>query len=118
MAPPSYAEVWDVDFGNPVGHEQGEKRPAVVVSADWFNATKAELHTVVPISGSVRALGTHLAVDPPEGGLEKRSDVMCEHIRSVALERFVNKRGEFSDATMEEVVKRLKVLLLLGRKRG
>ena len=41
---------------------------------------------------------------------------MCEHIRSVSADRFINKRGVLEDETMDEVMKRLKVLLLLGRK--
>jgi mRNA-degrading endonuclease toxin of MazEF toxin-antitoxin module len=41
---------------------------------------------------------------------------MCEHIRSVSADRFVRKRGVLRDQTMDEVMKRLKVLLLLGRK--
>ena len=113
---PQWAEVWDVDFGQPKGHEQGAQRPALVVSADWFNGTRAELHVVTPLSSRNQALGTHLTIHPPEGGLDVPSDVMCEHIRSVSADRFIRKRGVLKDQTMDEVMKRLKVLLLLGRK--
>ena len=113
---PQWAEVWDVDFGQPIGHEQGARRPALVVSADWFNGTRADLHVVIPISKRIQALGTHLTIHPPEGGLDVPSDVMCEHIRSVSGERFIRKRGVLADEAMDEVMKRLKVLLLLGRK--
>ena len=115
--PARWGEVWDVDFGNPIGHEQGAHRPAVVVSSDWFNLTKAELHVVVPVSKTIRAnIGTHLTVHPPEGGLDVASDVMCEHIRAVSVERFTKCRGVLDEQTMDEVMKRLKVLLMLGRK--
>lgn len=113
---PQWAEVWNVDFGQPKGHEQGARRPALVVSSDWFNRTKAELHVVAPLSSRTQALGTHLTIQPPEGGLEVPSDVMCEHIRSVSADRFISRRGQLTDETMDEVMKRLKVLLLLGRK--
>lgn len=113
---PQWAQVWDVDFGTPKGHEQGSRRPALVVSSDWFNRTKAELHVVVPLSSRIRVMGTHLTIEPPEGGLDVPSDVMCEHIRAVSADRFITKRGELRDETMEELMKRLKVLLLLGRK--
>jgi mRNA interferase MazF len=115
--PPKWGEVWNVDFGNPIGHEQGAHRPAVIVSSDWFNGTKAELHVVVPVSKTIRAkIGTHLQVHPPDGGLDVPSDVMCEHIRAVSVDRFTKRRGVLSDQTMDEVMKRLKVLLMLGRK--
>lgn len=116
MADPRWGEVWDVDFGVPKGHEQGAQRPAVVVSSDWFNKTKAELHVVVPLSSKIRTIGTHLKIDPPEGGVDVESDAMCEHVRSVSADRFANKRGDLESTTMEELIKRLKVLLLMGPK--
>ena len=116
MAEPKWGEVWDVDFGVPKGHEQGAQRPAVVVSSDWFNKTRAELHVVVPFSKTIRQIGTHLKVEPPEGGLDVTSDAMSEHIRSVSADRLVQKRGDLDRNTMEELMKRLKVLLLMGPK--
>ena len=116
MADARWGEVWNVDFGVPKGHEQGAERPAVVVSSDWFNKTKAELHVVVPLSSKIRAIGTHFRIDPPEGGLDVPSDAMCEHIRSVSADRFASKRGALDVKTMDELVKRLKVLLLMGSK--
>lgn len=116
MADPLWGEVWNVDFGVPKGHEQGAERPAVVVSSDWFNKTKAELHVVVPLSSKIRSIGTHFRIDPPEGGVDVPSDAMCEHIRSVSADRFASKRGALDVKTMDELIKRLKVLLLMGQK--
>lgn len=116
MSYPRWGEVWDVDFGVPKGHEQGAQRPAVVISSDWFNKTKAELHVVVPLSSKIRSIGTHWKIDPPEGGLDIASDAMCEHVRSVSADRFTKKRGDLDRKTMEELIKRLKVLLLMGAK--
>jgi mRNA interferase MazF len=113
MSAPHWAEVWDVDFGNPLGHEQGRQRPAVVVSADWFNDTRAELHFVVPISSTLRGnIGTHFRIDAPSGGLDVDSEAMCEHLRSVSAERFVQKRGVLEREQMDELTKRIKLLIL------
>jgi mRNA interferase MazF len=114
---PRWSEVWDVDFGAPLGHEQGKRRPALVVSADWFNETRAELVIVAPLSSTIRPLGTHVRLDPPEGGVDAASDIMCEHIRSVSLDRLVVRRARVRERTMDEVLKRIKVLLLLGSRR-
>lgn len=116
MADVRWGEVWNVDLRFPKGHEEGAERPAVVVSSDWFNKTKAELHVVVPLSSKIRAIGTHFRIDPPEGGLDIPSDAMCEHIRSVSADRFASKRGALEVKTMNELVKRLKVTLLMGSK--
>ena len=103
-----------MDFGVPLGHEQGKRRPALVVSSDWFNESRAELTIVVPLSSTIRRLGTHVRIEPPEGGVEVPSDIMCEHVRSVSLTRFEEQRGRVDGTTMDDVVKRLKVLFLLG----
>ena len=43
------SEVWGVDFDPAVGHEQGLRRPALILSADTWNAGPGGLVTVVPI---------------------------------------------------------------------
>ncbi|MBA3734964.1 MAG: type II toxin-antitoxin system PemK/MazF family toxin [Actinobacteria bacterium] len=118
MAEPLWSQVWNVDFGVPVGHEQGARRPAIVVSADWFNESAAELHHVVPLSSTIRSLGTHFAIEPPEGGLDVRSDAMVEHLRAVSRERFLDQRGTLEAETMGEITNRVKVLLLLRNARA
>lgn len=117
MPSPRWGEIWDVDFGVPLGHEQGKRRPALVVSSDWFNESRAELTIVVPLSKTIRSLGTHVRIDPPEGGVDVPSDIMCEHVRSISHARFDEQRGRVNPTTMDDVVKRLKVLFLLGASR-
>ncbi len=43
-------EVYDIDLGQPVGHEPAALRPAVVVSTDIVNNGPGELVIVVPVS--------------------------------------------------------------------
>jgi len=112
MSTPHWGEIWDVDFGNPVGHERGRKRPAVVVTANWFNQTQAELHFVVPVSSTIRGIGTHYRINAPGGGLDIDSEAMCEHLRSVSRNRFVHKRGDLERTQMDEIAKRIKLLIL------
>ena len=47
---PRRGEVWLVDFGEPVGHEQGWKRQAVLLSSDHLNDSAASLVIVVPVT--------------------------------------------------------------------
>ncbi len=46
----SRGEIWLVDFGTPIGHEQGYQLPAMIVSADRMNTSTAGLVIVVPLT--------------------------------------------------------------------
>lgn len=107
---PSYRDVWFVDFGVPVGHEQGGRRPALVVSADQFNHGPAGLVIVVPLTKTLRGVALHVPVDPPEGGLREQSFAMCEQVRSLAHDRLIAPWGRARAATLREVVMRLRLL--------
>jgi mRNA interferase MazF len=108
---PLRGEVWYVDF-NPVrGHEQGEKRPALVISADTFNAGPAGLVTVVPITSKDKRIPLHIAIQAPEAGLKKTSFAMPEQIRTVSKDRLSKGWGMVSNTTLAKVETMLRVLL-------
>ncbi len=115
MSDARWGEVWNVDFGVPKGHEQGAERPAVVV-VRLVQQDKGRSSCRRSVDSTIRAIGTHFRIDPPEGGLDVPSDAMCEHIRSVSADRFASKRGALDVKTMDELVKRLEVLLLMDRR--
>jgi len=73
-------EVWLVDSNPIAGHEQGGRRPALVLSVDAFNASRADLVTVLPITSRARALRSRVAVQPPEGGLSSPSYIIAEQV--------------------------------------
>jgi hypothetical protein len=62
-------EIWMVDLDPTLGHEQAGKRPALVLSVDSFNASPADLVTVLPVTSKARAIRTRIPITPPEGGL-------------------------------------------------
>lgn len=103
-------EVWQVDLDPIKGHEQGRVRPALIISVNDFNKTRAGLLIVVPITSTDRGIRTHVRIDPPEGGLSTPSFVMCERVRSISVERLVKRRGIASDTTMRQVEDRLRML--------
>jgi len=113
VSKPLRGEVWTVDLDPTRGHEQAGKRPALVVSADTFNAGPAGLVIVLPMTSKGRGVRSHVPGEPPEGGLRTRSFVKCEDIRSVAVERLGRRLGRVSPATMEAVALRLRVLMEL-----
>lgn len=86
-------EVWMLDFDPTRGHEQAGTRPALVISVDVFNAGSADLIIVVPITSRSKGVHSHVAVQPPEGGLSVASFIKCEDVRSVAKERLHRRLG-------------------------
>lgn len=108
---PARGEVWMVDFDPIKGHEQGGRRPALVVSVDVFNSGPAELVIVLPITSKAKGVRSHVAVTPPEAGLTSKSFIKCEEVRSVAKQRFSRRRGSVSAQTMADVEYRLRILM-------
>lgn len=110
---PLRGEVWDMRLDPIEGHEQGGTRPCLVVSNNHLNQSRAEIVIVVPISSTIRPIPSHIAITPPEGGLVTRSDIMCEHVRSVSTNRLIRHRGDVNRDTIlvvERVLCRLLVM--------
>jgi mRNA interferase MazF len=100
-------EVWLVDFSEPVGHEQGWKRPAVVMSSDHLNDSAACLVIVVPVTSTRWGLPSHVEIETGRSGLADTSYAKGEDIKSVSQGRLVTRYG-LAD---EQVVRRLQVVL-------
>ena len=111
--PPKRGEVWLVNLDPTRGHEQAGRRPALVISEDAFNAGAAELVIVLPITSTVRPIPAHVRVDPPEGGVTRKSAILCDAIRSISKARLVRLWGKVSPATMAAVEDRVRMLLRL-----
>lgn len=111
MAIPLRGEVWTIDLDPTKGREQAGKRPALVVSTNGFNKSPAELVVVLPITSKHKGIPWHVALAPPEGGLTMTSFIKCEDVRSVAVERLQKRLGHVTNATMDEIEDRLRILL-------
>jgi mRNA interferase MazF len=93
------------------GHEQAGTRPCLIVSADPFNRGPARLVVIVPITSRARNIPSHVELNPPEGGLTRRSFIKCEDVRSASTERLLQRMGAVSSATLTQVEDRLRLLL-------
>jgi mRNA interferase MazF len=111
MTAPTRGEVWLTDLDPTHGHEQAGKRPALVVSADPFNAGPAGLVIVLPLTSKAKGARSHVAVIPPEGGLRTASFIKCEDVRSVSVERLTKRLGAVTAPTMQAVEYRLRILM-------
>lgn len=100
-----------MDFGNPVGHEQGYRRPGLVVSADRMNASRAGLVIVVPVTRTPRDLPSHVEIEAEAAGLADLSYAKCEDVKSVSRERLVHRIGRTSEDVLFQVTGVIRTLL-------
>jgi mRNA interferase MazF len=109
----SRGEVWFIDLMDPPkGHETGGRNgPALVVSVDKFNHGPAGLVIVIPLSTVPKGIPTHVEINPPEGGLDRRSFIKCEEVKSISVVRLLRRFGSVKPATIEKVEGNLKILL-------
>jgi mRNA interferase MazF len=92
--------VWLVDFGDPFGREQSGRRPAVVVSADSLNESRAGVVVVVPITTTYRGLPSHVEIDRGDSGLDEVSYAKCEDVKSISEQRLIGRLGAVGDEAM------------------
>ena len=111
--PPARGDIWLADLNPTRGHEQAGIRPVLVISADTFNSGPAGLVVVIPLTTRLRDVPLHVQLDPPEGGLQRRSAIKCEDIRSISAERLAGRWGVLSSSTMALVEDNLRIFLHL-----
>lgn len=100
-------EVWLCDFGEPVGHEPGSIRPAVMVSAD--QTAEYGLPVVLPMTRTRRDYGTHIEIEL--GG--EPTYIQCELINVKSSQRLIHKVGELDPLNMIQIETILRRLLKL-----
>lgn len=108
---PRRGEVWLVDFGEPVGREQAGTRPAVVVSADPLNDSRAGVVIVVPTTTRLRGLPSHVEIDSNGSGLDEVSYAKCEDVKSISERRLVGRLGAVGEQATFEISRVLRFLL-------
>ncbi len=111
MTRPRRGEIWLVDFGVPVGREQAGRRPAVIVSADPLNDSRAGVVIVVPCTTTRRGLPSHIELDPQSPGLDDITYAKCEDIKSISDERLIARLGEAPLDLLFDITRSLRCLL-------
>jgi mRNA interferase MazF len=104
----------DVYWANPdptKGREQAQSRPFVIVSVDQLNQTSLDLSLAVPLTRTDFRNALHLAIPASEGGLKEDGFAMPEQLRAISHERLSRRLGSLRPKTLEELLKRCRVLL-------
>ena len=108
---PQQGDVYWTDPDPTRGREQTKARPFVIVSVDQLNQTSLDLSLAVPLTRTNFGSALHLAIPAPEGGLKEDGFAMPEQLRAISHERLSRRLGCVRPKTLEELLKRCRVLL-------
>lgn len=108
---PQQGEVYWTDPDPTRGTEQAKPRPFAIVSVDQLNRASLGLSLAVPLTRTDFASSLHLEVPASEAGLRERSFAMPEQLRAVSHERLSKRLGTLRPKTVEELLKRCRLLL-------
>lgn len=100
-------DVYLCGLGESIGHEQGYRRPVLIVSHDEI--TRLGIPFVLPITKTKTGYATHVEID---GVRSSASYIRCEQVRMADTERFVSRIAAVDGMTV------LKVELILKRLLG
>jgi mRNA interferase MazF len=109
-ASPRRGDVVRVRLDPVEGSEQVGERPALVISPDPINEhSPVILIAAITSQKTDRVYPFEALIEPPEGGLGRRSKVLLIHLRSVSKRRLSGHFGAVGDATMRQVEAALQV---------
>ena len=104
-------EVYDVDLGQPIGHEPAFRRPAVLVSVDLLNNGPGGLVVVVPVTTAAYGLRSHVEVEPGRSGLGHISYARCDQLRVISTDRLSSRRGIVAPEQLRAIDQALRFVL-------
>jgi mRNA interferase MazF len=88
------------------GHEQGGRRPVLMVSGPSYNELRNQQLIVAAITSRQRGLPFHIPVDT-DSGLRTPSWVQSESVRAISVQRVIKRLGHASPGTVAEVRNRI-----------
>lgn len=108
---PQQGDVYWTDPDPTRGREHAKARPFVIVSVDQLNQTSLDLSLAVPLTRTDFGNALHLAIPASEGGLKDDGFAMPEQLRAISHERLSRRLGSLRPKTLDELLKRCRVLL-------
>lgn len=108
-------EIYDIGELDTAGSEQQGGRPILIISCDEINDYSPEV-IIAFITSQLDKRGKQYHINLPGViGLEKKSMVLAEQLRTADKSRMLGKRGQLDLATMNRVDRGLKKALALGK---
>ena len=104
-------QLWVVDFGARIGHEQDGRRPAIVVGSATHCGFRTDMALVIPLTTRDRGLRHHVPIASESSGVRQPSWARTEEIASVSTLRFG--QSPIGIASSEEVAELRKWLQVM-----
>ena len=105
------AEIWEMYFNPVKGSEQSGRRPAVIISGNALN-DNLNIVVVCPLTTKIKGFKGNVILQPNlKNKLQKKSEVLTFHIRSVSKERLKKKIGVISKIELKQIKKTLNDLM-------
>src|SRR5574341_671613 len=107
--------LYIIDFNPRIKTNPGKLRPAVVLQSDLVNEAGYPSTIVIPTTTRlVEDPGIlRLRIEKGQGGLARDSDLLLGQLIAVANESFRQEIGVLPDDLMDEVEKRVRIILAL-----
>ena len=107
----SQGEIWYANLNPRKGSEQAGHRPVVVVSGNMLN-THLGIVIVMPLTTKIKNYKGNVVLQPNKtNGLDKTSEILIFHIRSLSKERLTKKLGRVAKSELDELKKGLDDIL-------
>ncbi|HIH11712.1 TPA: type II toxin-antitoxin system PemK/MazF family toxin [Candidatus Woesearchaeota archaeon] len=109
---PFRGDIWIVNLDPTVGHEIKKSRPAVIIQNDIGNKY-SPITIVAPITSqnTEKIYPIEVLLTKENSGVEKRSKVLLNQIRSIDKERLVKQTGKVDSETKEKIDQAIKISL-------
>ncbi|MEP7233753.1 MAG: type II toxin-antitoxin system PemK/MazF family toxin [Ignavibacteriota bacterium] len=108
-------EIWMADLNPHFGTEIGKVWPVVIVQTDLLNGEHPST-IICPISTNVQPgadiLRVHL--NKKNSGLEKKSDILADQIRTIDNCRLKRRVGKITTESLSRLLENLRVILDIG----
>lgn len=104
-------EIWYADLNPSTGSEQAGLRPVVIMSGNLLNEYM-KIVIVAPLTTKVKNYKGNPVLNPTKHNkLQKQSELLVFHIRSVSKERLVRKVGTIEPDQLQLSIKTLNDIL-------
>ena len=104
-------DIFTVDFDPPRGSEQGKMRPALVIQNDIGNHFSTTIIVAAITTGEQARFRVQVEVKAPDGGLQRNSLILLNHLLTVDRVRLEEYWGHVSPDVMQEVDEAIAVSL-------
>lgn len=107
-------EIYWCDLEPRRGHEQGARRPVVIVSADPYNQSQSPLIGIIPLTTASSKNPIHVVLPSQETGLNMLSTALVDHARFLDRARLsASPAGALSPAAQSQIDRNLARVLAL-----